>query len=337
MLWSWLAPSIFVSAILLYCFFGWIFLLIAFWRRYDYNPFLKYYTVANYKGLEKEDFSFINSRKLRLKAFIYKYPSRSYKGVITFVHGIGAGHEAYTSIIEYFCRHDYIVFAFDHSSSGESEGKGNTTVLDALSDLRYANKLLSTLNEYSMYKHFIIGHSLGGFCASSSALLNLDIPYKKMVSISGINRSSRDIIPTRIVATVFYPFYWFYDLIKYPKLHKVSAAKALTTIDKPFMFIHGTKDKMVAWGAFKKIQTASKNRTNVEIIVCEERRHQPHVSKEAESIIDTDVYNIVMKGMFNHSKRNQIELQAMKDKINFNKTIVPNYELMREITDFLEK
>ena len=334
MTYKWLIPTIIAAVIILYFIFYAVYYCVGLKRRSDYLPFLKYYTVDDYPELHREDFTFKKTNGDSLYAFIYKNRNFSdFKGVITFLHGIGAGHESYTSLIRDLANHGYIVFAYDQSSCGLSDGKGVVSMYGVLEDLSYANRFLVSLKKYDNYPFFIMGHSLGGFGAICSTEIELSRQYDKIVDISGACQPRRALKQTKIPETILFPILRLTEFMKYRKYAKIKGDKAFAKSTTPTMVIHGSKDTVVPVAVFKRLENISKNRNNVTMLELENRRHQPHLTAEAEDIVDRDVLKIILKEIFGTKKG---KIDQMTSKIDFSKTVIINDELLKQIYDFLD-
>ena len=88
------------------------------------KPFLKYFSVNDYKGLLTDDFSIKSSDNETINGkYIYKENYRK-NCLIVFVHGMGAGYQAYMQEINYLASNNFKVLAYDAvgtcSSTGDS-------------------------------------------------------------------------------------------------------------------------------------------------------------------------------------------------------------------------
>lgn len=120
---TWLIVIIVVAAVLAASLLLFVFALIgdkiAFGRRADKNPALKYFTA--------EDFN-LTARPVSLdgglKGALYSDNSVERRdGVVVFCHGMGPGHVAYTTEITFFCNAGYDVLAVDSRGCNMSGGK----------------------------------------------------------------------------------------------------------------------------------------------------------------------------------------------------------------------
>ena len=102
---------------------------VAFGKRYDKVPLVKYFTAEEF-GLTAEP---ISSGKY-LKGFIYKNNQAVENGkIIVLCHGMGPGHIAYTTDIAYFCNLGYTVAAFDGMGCNFSDGRNIKGMYEGIS------------------------------------------------------------------------------------------------------------------------------------------------------------------------------------------------------------
>lgn len=336
MIWIWLAPCIVLSVIVVYLLLVFLMIVLGLNRRNDYNPYLVYYTNKDYPTLEKEEYSFTSCTNT-LKAFVYYYPREQYKAVITFIHGIGAGHEAYTSVIERLCSYGYIVFAYDQTGCGESEGKGRLSAKQGLYDLIEANRFLASLDKYSKYPFYIMGHSWGGFLAATSSLLPLDRPYEKIVSASPINKGLYDVKIFNGPLLIFKPGFILFDTVLFPIFSKVSTKSALKQTKQPTLVIYGENDNLIPLKVFRKYDEVAKENDIVSIVSLPNRRHQPLLSKAAEDIINDEIPKITKYTMFKVKEKNIDTLLKLKSEIDFETAIKLDETVFAKIKEFFDE
>lgn len=342
MLALWIVLGILGGLILLYFALSGLIIIIAFARRNNYVFCMKYFTFEDYPGLNAKPVHFPTNRRRLLRGYIYQYPlpegTKNYRGVITFVHGVGAGHEAYTSVIEWFCAQHYIVFAYDQMGCGYSDGRATWSLVQGLVDLKHATKFLAGQKELEPYTHYLIGHSWGGYVSHCSHALKLEINYQKSVGISGFNKFSKEIASMAKGLSIFEPGVNFFDYLRFPKLTNVTAKKSLGDTTKEVLVIHGEKDSIVPYKKnFTYLQNALKDRPNIHFLPVPERNHQPYLTPEGEHIVMQQVVPITVFGYLNHHHRLD---KAMKERcflVDWKKATSLNGELMHTIVEFLEK
>ena len=86
---------------------------VAFGARCDKNPLLKYFTAEDFNLTAKP--VQVNKGKYALNGAIYTKQGVDKKPtLVIFCHGMGAGHAAYTTEINYFADMGYTVLALDN-------------------------------------------------------------------------------------------------------------------------------------------------------------------------------------------------------------------------------
>ena len=72
--------------------------------RCEGNENLKYFKAKSFDNLNARPISFQSDKSQTLNGFLYSNAKiEKYKALIVFSHGMGAGHLAYTTEINYFC------------------------------------------------------------------------------------------------------------------------------------------------------------------------------------------------------------------------------------------
>ena len=93
-------------------------------KRCEGNENLKYLKAKNFDNLNAHPISSKSDEGQTLNGFLYSGAKiDKYKALIVFSHGMGAGHLAYTTEINYFAQKGYLVLAYDNTGTCESEGK----------------------------------------------------------------------------------------------------------------------------------------------------------------------------------------------------------------------
>ena len=93
--------------------------------RYDGNPLVKYFSVADFPGLQRTPFDFEGNAGQKLQGYYYYYSSPRRDRLVIFDHGMGGGHDSYMKEIELIARRGYMVFSYDHTGCKESGGENS--------------------------------------------------------------------------------------------------------------------------------------------------------------------------------------------------------------------
>lgn len=235
--------SVLALLLLLMLVFAFLSEKIAFGKRADKNPLLKYFTAEDF-SLSAEPVLLPNG----LNGFIYSKSDVQRKSkLIIFCHGMGAGQCEYTTEIAFFCNNGYTVLAVDSRGCGFSEGKN---LKGMYSGVQTAVAAIDFAEEKGYDDICLVGHSWGAYsalCASAQRKVN------GVVAISAPNTPSKTMqegavnmgVLPRSFAALMRPFWWFVNLLKYGVKGNSNAAKCAERNGTPTLLIHGDKDKIV--------------------------------------------------------------------------------------------
>ena len=112
-----------------------------FGKRYDGNPDVRYFEASDFVGLQASPVSFPSTPGITLRGFLYRKEGLQPRALAVFVHGLGAGHLAYTTEIDFLARCGYLVLGFDMTGCGASDGRADgfdQGPLDIAAALRFA-------------------------------------------------------------------------------------------------------------------------------------------------------------------------------------------------------
>ena len=294
-------------------------------HRYDKDGIIPYLSEADFPSLQKEEYSFINSKGIKIAYFIYKYPNYSKEKVILFAHGLGPGHTAYMAEINALCSAGYKIFTLDYAGCDKSEG-------DSLISFNEPSRDINDLLDYLKLKEevVLVGHSLGGY--SSLNVISRRDDIKQAVILSGFisyKKQIRAAIKSSLITKLMYnyekkiePVYMAENLLEY----------IANTKDK-LLFIQSVDDVVVpfkdALGEIMKIENP-----NISYVQVEKRYHNPNYSVEAVQYM-RDVfgeYNALVKNKT--LKTLEDKQKYMADKSAFKMTI-QDPEIIEKIINFI--
>lgn len=248
-------------------------------RRGDGSISIKYSYPSYYPDLDVKKSYFVNAKKARLSVYEYTKKGSKPKAVIMLIHGIGAGHFYLLPFIQYLCANSYMVVAYDQYASGVSEGLRIESMIQGMSDVKYAVRYLE--KNYPDQKLYVMGHSWGGFVASQA--LRYSKRIEKCVDIAGFDSEAmmaRGVIkPTCLAPTLFrlfsFPKYGVHALYTTYGIFRKTTAKIL--------YLQGKQDNIVdpKYTGFyyeKKL----KNRSNITIKMMDNKGHTPFVDFESQ-------------------------------------------------------
>jgi len=108
------------------------------------------------------------------------------KGVILFIHGLGARSNIYLPLADQFAENGYIIYLLDIRGHGYSQGiKGHMPSSDSMGkDIHHFYEYVSIV-EGNNQKYIAIGHSLGTYIWINALSFYADIDLDALILISG--------------------------------------------------------------------------------------------------------------------------------------------------------
>lgn len=302
-------------------------------NRNDGNPKLKFFTEKDFKGLKSKEISFKSNKKQTLKGKVYYYEKKEYLGLLIFVHGIGAGHLAYTTEINHFAEQGFLVLSYDNTGSGISEGKNIVGFSQRVIDLKYCLDFVLENPELNKYKIVLCGHSWGAFAVMN--ILNFNYDIKAVVSLAGFAKASTAY--TKVISRLVNPFLGIFGLglslietIKFGKLAYFSAFKAFKKTNAKVLFIYGKKDNMLDFKGFENNRFDS-----LKVISLESKGHRVNITDEAvEYDVKRDEEFKVLLQKYNKKIPEDIEKEYYAN-LDYDLLVALDKSVMKEIDDFL--
>lgn len=305
-------------------------------RRSDKNPLLQYYTSADYPSLNTTAITFKSKEGVNLHGFHYS-PAQSSESdyLLVFFHGMGAGHEAYTTLIN-----DLVttlktpLISFDYTGCDLSEGEKIPSTLQALSDAEELLKYLKT-SEYVSKKLILIGHSWGGFVATNLAKLDTEQKVVGVISVNGITNFAKTYQKMTHAPLLFVPIHNALSYIHYRKLAFMHTAKSIKDTTIPHLFIHGVKDEAVSFKEFiAPLMLESVENKNIFFHLEKEKFHNAYLTSESETnlqLLQKDLQELSKK------KSDKEEIKTNIQNIDFTHLVENDPIVLAGIKKFIEE
>jgi len=306
---------------------------LAFNRRNDNHPRLRYFTSGDFKGLSAEPVSFYTKPRNRLRGFIYCYPENRNQELILFSHGIGAGHQAYMHFIEEFARAGYVVFAYDNTGSQCSEGKSIRGFPQAAIDIEYALRFIEAEPRYAGQPKYLVGHSLGAYAVLQA--LGSKHEIKKAIAIAPFNDVSEIMGAMNPVFRTLRPFVNTANFLRFGSLAFSTSAKALKKSKVPALIISGALDPVVPPKTnFEVFKKATILNPKIEYYLVEGQKHNPYLTVESEQYI---IEMILSKTAFMDRKAPKEVAEAHYQSIDYSQVGNHNPLLFKKMIDYLNR
>lgn len=222
---------------------------------YEQNFHVRYRT-ASWLSYEPEDFEdllveqcyFPSNDGQMLAGYRYSKPDQEIKGLVVLAHGIGAGHNPYMVLADYFASNGYYVFAYDCTACDDSGGSSVGGLPQGVIDLDYALRYVKTVPEYDGLDVVLFGHSWGAYSCGSVLKYHPDV--KAVVMVAGMNRSE-DMLAYQGRALIgdfvdlALPFVKVYEALKFGQYAYANAMDGFAASDAGVMILHSRDDMTV--------------------------------------------------------------------------------------------
>ena len=310
-------------------------------KRYDDNNTLKYFYAEDFENLKTEPIQFI-SKGNKINGYVYKDTNlNEYKGVIVFSHGLGVGHNQYTTEIDHLAKLGYLVVAYDVSGTAKSEGKTIKGITTALFNLDDCLTFVENHEELSKYKKMVFGHSMGAYAVNNVTRYNHELVG--VVSISGFDTTygllSDEIAlinGTEIKALTH--AFKFLERVNFGKEGMYKSLDAFKNTNVKHLLIAGDKDNIVDTSKnFEMFKEELQEKDNFEFILVEDRFHRPIITKEAASYDqETNIQLSELKKEYKNKIPEEVNREYY-DSLDYKLLVQLDNEIMCQIDRFIEK
>lgn len=306
--------------------------------RCEGNENLKYFKAKNFDNLNAKPVSFKSDKGQTLNGFLYSGAKvDSYKALIVFSHGMGAGHLAYTTEINYFAQKGYLVLAYDNTGTCTSEGEKLNGFAQGTIDLKHALEFVKSSAELKEMPLLLMGHSWGAYSVCNVSAIAEDTDIKGIVAFSPFNSMNKLIRDnakqkTKADLSIFSPFFDLINLLKFGKAGVLRSCDSIDNNNIPTLVLHGGNDMQVTLknspvGKKHKIQ----NNPNARTILYGSKYHNVYLAKEAEQYLNDTFAKINILG------ENSPEAYEIYQNIDYSLITKEDLTVMDTVSSFLEE
>ena len=208
------------------------------------------YSVGDFKELRVDNCNFNSDNGQKLAGYkYYKENNSKAKGVIVIAHGMGCGGQnAFMEVADAFTSAGYLVFSYDATGNGTSEGDGIGGLPQGVADIDYALNFVKKQPEYQGLPIMLFGHSWGAY--SVCAVLNFHSDIDAVISVAGFNQSS-DLLEqqgekyTGAAVNLLLPYVKGYERLLFGKYASATAMGGFEKTDTRIMVMHSKDDVTV--------------------------------------------------------------------------------------------
>ncbi len=307
-------------------------------KRCEGNENLKYLKAKNFDNLNAMPVSFKSNKGQTLNGFLYSNAKvDNYKALIVFSHGMGAGHLAYTTEINYFAQKGYLVLAYDNTGTCSSEGDKLYGFAQGIIDLKHALDFVSTRDDLKVLPLLLAGHSWGGYSVCNVSTIAPTAPIKGIAAFSPFNSMNKLIrdnarLKTRANLSIFSPFFDLINLLRFGKAGILRSCDSINNNKIPTLVLHGGNDLQVTLknspvGKKHKIS----NNPNARTILCDSKYHNIYLAKDAEQYLNDIFAKIESLGA------NSPEAYEVYQNIDYSLITKEDLTIMDTVNSFFEE
>ena len=303
-----------------------------FHRRYDGNKNLKYYSAADFNGLQVQYHTFSSVYGVAMKGYLYSRGSVP-EGLILFAHGFGAGHDAYTTEINTLTEAGFWVFTYDCPACGKSDGEKMRGFEEGPLAVRAAVEYVSRSEELSCLPLILAGHSWGGFSVMNAAAQCSD-RFCGVLSMCGFLSGAgiaAQFISEKLHSMyyVFKPILRFYNWIRVGGRVNFDSRKSLDRVKVPVCLLYGESDTVVSYrynGG--KMEKWAKGRKNVSFYKWRQKGHNVYLCDDAEKYMNDTFAEI------SRAYKQKKEVAPLYEAIDYNRMTREDPQVMKIVVDF---
>ena len=279
--------------------------------RHDDDGSCFYFSVSDFPGLCRREFSVKNQNGHLMRGYFYYYDGARDDSLVVFEHGMGVGHRAYMREINTLCSKGYPVYSYDHTGCTESEGENIRGFSGSLADLDAVISALLSVPELKSRKISVVGHSWGGFSTMNIGALHNEI--HSLVAISGF--SSVSAIQKQVIPFFLRPFVkGLFEIEKKenPAYAEICSACSLEKTNARVLIIHSDDDKTVSCKLhFDPLARLLSEKENITFLKVTGKNHNPNYTTDAVLYKNSYVKEL-------SSKKKKGELKTEEEKRAFN-------------------
>ena len=306
------------------------------------------FDVGDFSGLIQEQCTFESKQGKSLAGFKYSTSSTSAednqpRGVVIIAHGLGGGGQSlYMNVADFFTRNSYLVFAYDATGNGQSQGDDVRGLPQGVMDLCSAIEYVKSQPEYSSLPIMLFGHSWGAY--SSGAVLEYHPDVRAVVMLAGFNASENMLRQeSRKVAGGFaditMPYVKIYERLKFGDFSVSSAIKGFKKSDAGVMIVHSADDTDVLMeNGYDLFYETYGDLERFSFVKYENRGHSFLYCSDQSAIIRQNLAVEYSEYLEKNNKKHssQVENEFMRLNVDKTKYFELDLDLMQKVLSFYD-
>lgn len=335
MLYIWIAVVVLLLSVLFLFIFAASVEKVAFGARCEGNAYLSYFTAADFENLTAEPIEFKGNRGQTLRGNLYFETGKTdFKALLIFCHGMGGGHLSYTTELDFFAKHGYLVLAYDNTGTMASDGKALVGMPQAVCDLKSALQFAKTDDRTKELPVLLAGHSWGAYTVCRAA----NEPQVHGVLAFSAPNDVPELLTAQAQAQTgknfgfLKPFLRAYEGLRFGGDAAKPTVELLKNTQKPVLLLHGKKDGVVPLKNAVAGNAALSENQNIQSILYPEKQHNVYAAPTAEQYIAEALAKL---GVLAKSKESTDECAAYAKTLDFRKMCEEDSAVMETALQFL--
>ncbi len=217
------------------------------YERPNYDLYPGQYCIERMPELSRREL-WIPSDDVKLKAHVYE--AKNSKGLIVLAHGIHAGGDDYLPIIKYMVDNGYSVLAHNTTGTYESEGDSTVGMCQSLVDIYNVIGYVQESAEYGELPLFTMGHSWGGYAASSVLAMRKGIKASALLAPMRNGATMMVEKGTQYagkMAKAVTPVFNTYQKVLFGKFTEYDGVRGINESGIPVLIAQGIDDKTITF------------------------------------------------------------------------------------------
>lgn len=307
-----------------------------FGKRYNGNPFVRYFEAKDFPALQAQPIIFPSLSGTALHGYLYRAAEMPIHALTVFVHGLGAGHLAYTSEINFLAKCGHLVLAFDMTGCGASDGDALYGFDQGPLDVTAALRFIGSRPELAALPIFLVGHSWGAYSVINALPEHPEVKAAVAICgfISGASGVAQNILGNfGFLSPLFSGWLWLFNRKRFGENANHNSLRSLKKVHCPLLLLYGGADKTVRYRENgSRIRKAAKGLANIKFLYYPQKGHNVYLSDQAEKALREQLGNIPTR--IYKDKEAQQQYYASLD---YKRLTEEDGSVMQEIKNFLNQ
>lgn len=233
--------------------------------------------LRDFPGLMEHERTFRSGQNTLTGFFYYSQKVHDCKGIVVVIHGHQLFHQDYLCEINYFAQQGYLVYAYDCTGCGESEGEAPLGYPQWTLDLHAALSMLENDDQCKKYSIYLFGHSMGA-CAVGCVHHFSHPRVKAAVACSPMNSGAEfakvfwQMFPS-VITKQTYIAMRNHEIKRFGSYSDYTVVSGINNTEIPIIVLHSKDDKTVPLNCSLNEYISEITNKNFKFILLDDKKH----------------------------------------------------------------